>query len=604
MRDTRIEGPPPVVESPASTREVRTRPRRNLWRELVPFGYLLIAAPVAILLCFLTPPMQSPDEGRHFLRACQIASGQIVSEIDPKTQQAGGWLPAAASDFVRDKMSPDYFRQEDRYHTIGERLRSLDDAASAQRPLNETKFASFPGATIYSPSLYLPQSLGIALARVFSSKVYIWFYSARLLNAMIAIAVIFAALRLAPAYQLVLLIPAMLPMSLFQISTVSSDAGFIALSILFVALSVRFLERDSLAIRVALTGCLLLLVTGKPVYLPLAFLILAAHKRLGWRRAILFFCTAVAISAAAYIGWSALVRPFVALAGQDFPGRAPATQLRFIAVHPISFAVIVLRTIRYEGLSMIREVIGLFGWLELPLPGWLYGVWIAFFLGIAALIFINRKTTRLSKPLWGALAAASTIGGVFLAGFVLWTPIDYRTIPWIQGRYFLPVLPLLAFFFPPLDELGARSKKALQVLVPAFLLLSTFATMQIVRHYYFAESTFSGRNVHQLSPEAGPQVCPAEVQAMSSGWFSSVAQGRADVPGYFRVLVADEQGTVLAESDPVLTNGLLFATGAKWRVHLWKPNRDGALRYWLVTGKSACTFGPPIKLEPYVIPDA
>ena len=609
MRDTKIEGLQSVVETPASSRQVRTRPglRGNVWGSVVPYIYLIISLPTALLLCFLTPPMQSPDEGRHFLRACQIAFGQIVSQIDPRAQQAGGLLPAAASDFVRDKMTPDYFRQEERYHTIGERLRALDEAARAQRPLNELKFASFPGATIYPPSLYIPQSVGVALARVFSSKVYIWFYSARVLNAIIAIAVIFIALRLAPAYQLALLIPAMLPMSLFLISTISSDAGFIALSIFFVALCVRFLDRDSLSIRVALTGCLLLLVTGKPVYLPFAFLILAAHKRLGWRRAVLFFCTAVAVAASGYVAWSLAVRAFLSLAGQDFPGHNPSTQLRFIAVHPVSFALIMLRTLRVDRYWLLREMIGRFGWTDLPLPAWFYELWLGFFLVVLLFILANRKTTGLTRPFWAALAAVSTLGAILIAGFVLWTPVGSDLIVLIQGRYFIPILPIVAFFFPRVNQFTARSKRALHVLVFALLALSTVASIRIVKGYYFPESIFVGRNVYQLFPATTAQSCPAEVQSRSSSWFSNVAQGRAHMRGYFRVLVADEQETVVAESDPFLADNNLFdilRPSAKWRVHVWNVNQGGTLRYWLVTGHDACTFGPAIKFEPYQLPEA
>src|SRR5579871_3119197 len=84
--------------------------RLGLWlvtpkpRGLISLIYLVISLPTMLYLCFLTPPMQVGDEGRHFLRACQIAGGGIVAQIDPNTNQAGGLLPVAESEFVRDKM--------------------------------------------------------------------------------------------------------------------------------------------------------------------------------------------------------------------------------------------------------------------------------------------------------------------------------------------------------------------------------------------------------------------------------------------------------------------------------------------------------------------
>src|SRR6185437_12837855 len=153
--------------------------------------------------------------------------------------------------------------------------------AQIQAPLSEQRFATFPGTTIYPPAFYVPQALGIRFARLFSNKVYVFFYSARVLNAIAAVVLVFLSLHLASTHQYLLLIPAVLPMSLYQFSSVSSDPGIIAVCTLFVALCIRFVDYDGKALRLGLILSLLLLTLGKPVYLPAALLLLAAHKRLG-----------------------------------------------------------------------------------------------------------------------------------------------------------------------------------------------------------------------------------------------------------------------------------------------------------------------------------
>src|SRR5947209_11707214 len=155
--------------------------------KLIPFIYLAISLPVALYRCFLIPPMQVRDEGRHFLRACQIADGGIISRIDASTGQAGGLLPVAESEFVRDKMGPFFLLNEDRLPTIRARLEAVDRSSESEAPLREEKFAVFPDATIYPPALYLPQIVAIRISQLFSGKVYVWFYSARLMNALVAI---------------------------------------------------------------------------------------------------------------------------------------------------------------------------------------------------------------------------------------------------------------------------------------------------------------------------------------------------------------------------------------------------------------------------------
>src|SRR3954465_3771590 len=102
---------------------------------LIPFIYLALSLPVALYLCFLIPPMQVRDEGRHFLRACQIAEGGIISQIEASSGQAGGLLPLAESEFVRDKMGPFFLLNQDRLPTIrarGKTTLRTSSAASAR----------------------------------------------------------------------------------------------------------------------------------------------------------------------------------------------------------------------------------------------------------------------------------------------------------------------------------------------------------------------------------------------------------------------------------------------------------------------------------------
>ena len=167
--------------------------RLNL-RPLIPLIYLAISVPTMLYLCFLIPPMQVADEGRHFLRACQIANGGILSQIDPETHQAGGILPLAVSEFVRDKMQIATLQKEDRLVTIRARLDALNRSSQNQAPLREKRFAAFPSSTIYPPALYLPQIAAIWIARLFTDKVYVWFYSARVLNGLVNILLILRCL--------------------------------------------------------------------------------------------------------------------------------------------------------------------------------------------------------------------------------------------------------------------------------------------------------------------------------------------------------------------------------------------------------------------------
>jgi predicted membrane protein DUF2142 len=593
-----------LIESARVMRRVSLRSgsfRRFLnSRYVVPFLYLTVGLATTLYLCFLVPPMQSRDEGRHFLRAAQIAHGHFMSQIDPVSGEAGGILPIAESEFVRDKMSTDFLRSEDGLRTIPARLAALDLAARGQAPSSEQRFAAFPGATIYSPALYLPQILGIRAAALFSNKVYIFFYSARVLNAMTAVILVFLALYLAPTHHHLLLIPAVLPMSLYQFSSVSSDASIIALSVLFVALCIRFLDVDGFSIRAGLLVCVFLLTLGKPVHLPASLLLLAAHKRLGWRRAILFFAEVVTFCGAAYFFWSYTARAFFSTALPDAPGRNPVMQIHSITAHPAAMMTVFLTTLNDHGWSIIGDMIGWFGWFALPLPIWLYLAALGTGVAVLGCLFLNCRAVQRSCFVWGCSAALSVLLAVCLASYVLWTPPKSIEVHGIQGRYLLPTLAILAFVAPPLSRFHGPSRVFMRVLTVGFFLLSAFWTVRIVDHFYFPRSKVLGQNVYKLYNQASAQSCPASIQGHTSGWFSLVESGRtAAHDSKYRVVLAEDNGTIVGESDSIL----IGTDPAQWRVNMWTPRGVERIHSWFIVSNSACAFGD-IEVRPHPIPSA
>jgi uncharacterized membrane protein len=549
------------------------------------------------------------DESRHFVRACQIAQGGWLSEIDTATGRGGGVLPEAVANFVRHWMDTDSLRSQDALHTIRERMRAIESDSQTQASIAKKRFVEFPSAGIYPPSLYIPQSIGIRVARFFSDKVYVWFYSARIWNAVCAVFLIFLALRIAPQHHFLLMLPAVLPMSLVQIASLSNDASIIALTILFVALCIRFLVEDNFLIRLALVLCLFLLVTGKPVHLALGVLLLTAHKRLGWRRAVSFCSIAVGFAVVSYFCWSYLVRPFIALAGEGH-GQNPSAQVRFIIAHPILLAKVVLSTLKHYGPHFFEGTVGALGSEALSLPTWFYFATGYLIAAILLIILLNFKEVALPNLVWGSFAGAGLVLGVLLAGYVLWNPPAASKINQIQGRYFLPALPLLAFIAPPLSKLSVISRIGLTVASIGYLLLSVYLTVRIVDHYYFPRSTLLGKNVHSLFSEVPDHSCPASLGDVFDTWLELVISGRTEMPGNFRVLVTAEDGTVLGESDPVLAGAdfpyvlLPGSSRSRWRVHMWYINKNTSARLWLIHGNSACSFGPKLHFKSILMPDA
>src|SRR4051812_28990047 len=114
----------------------------------ISYLYLCVTLPAVLVLCLLVSPFQVMDESRHFVRACQIVQGGWVSEMDPQTGRVGGMLPEAVGDFVRQRMLPTSLVADNAHPTIRQRLSALDRESSAQPPLTNKRFISFPSAAI------------------------------------------------------------------------------------------------------------------------------------------------------------------------------------------------------------------------------------------------------------------------------------------------------------------------------------------------------------------------------------------------------------------------------------------------------------------------
>ena len=84
---------------------------------------------------------------------------------------------------------------------------------------------------------YLPQAAGIGLGRLVGASPLVCFYLARLANLFAAVALLFFAIRLAPFGKQLFVLIALLPMTMFELASVSCDALTISGAIFFTALS-------------------------------------------------------------------------------------------------------------------------------------------------------------------------------------------------------------------------------------------------------------------------------------------------------------------------------------------------------------------------------
>ena len=430
--------------------------------------FAVLAMAIGILYIVITPPYQVPDEWNHYLRAEAIAEGHLQPRMTWQGDCAT--FPVGIERFVRAT-----------YRTTGTfTVEELRRAATIPRMGGGTSTLCF--SSWYTPLSYLPQTIVAAAARLMNARPFFTFYAGRIANFLAALLLLIAATRIAPAYRNVIAAVALLPMALYQLASWSADVPTFAVAVLLTSLLLRAIERSAPmtareTFAIAATSTVLALC--KPVYFLIAGLVVAipvrrfrsARQRLG---VIVLVLVAVAIGVGTSLATARQAR-FNARIGLPIDARE---QARCLAADPLRFASVALHDLRANSSAYAEEMVGRLGMMNVKLPGVI--VWLELALLIAiALASPPPSATPRSIAVFVTLA---TIGGVLLSQYLIWSIICGPTIEGVQGRYFLPILPLALFCM----GVGARLRQSAQTIaiVAVAVVANATALCVLVQRYW------------------------------------------------------------------------------------------------------------------------
>ena len=301
-----------MLESNGRAREAaRWRPRPGPERVLVCLGLVFGG-----LLLAITPPFQVPDEQTHFYRAFQVSDGGFVAE--KRDGRSGGWIPESLVAITAPFMDL-------RFHP--ETKTTLDAIlAGFSVPLDRSmrQFVGFENTTVQTPISYLPQSLGMGLGEALGVGPLTLLYLGRGANLIASLLVTLLAIRATPIFKWVFVLIALMPMTVFEMASVSADAFTNAVALLFTALILRLALTQSAVDARALAALLvtsLLLCLSKVAYAVLILLFLSVPvARLGGpRRYLAVFAALVLLNAAALAGWVFVMQDVYAPIDLDGP---------------------------------------------------------------------------------------------------------------------------------------------------------------------------------------------------------------------------------------------------------------------------------------------
>lgn len=495
-------------------------------------AYLAIGLPSVLMMALLVPLGQVADEPAHLTRAAALADGQWVGHRAPSPQPDGSApvVPGVDVDPAIDALSP----------WIGARLhQAAPDRAAAPGWTGERRFVALHTIATYMPAFYVPTALGFGAAKLAGADPLGAALAGRVAGGLAVLLVGALALRIAVQGQAILFAVLAVPMTLSLAASFNQDALIVAASALAAACMTRvvaeqLLDRVGTASHAGAVAALALVVAAKPPYAPLAAMLLVPlpvwNRRLDRRLAATqALGLALALLPALLWGWfvirgltAPIPRPAYE-AGPLWPGARPAT---FRATDPAAqLGVLLAKPFRLVGVpwhyltsanhlrGLFQGAVGILGWLDIFLPTRFYYAWLAAFaLSLWALVrpvgpVPPRAAARYAEGALLVLAAMAALWGVLLSQYLSWSDVGQVSIDGPQGRYLLPILPLLALL-PPRDGRRLVPSDLRAGWAPALMALVGIGVLYGVAARYGAGCPTRMRHTSHLvslDPHAGPR---------------------------------------------------------------------------------------------------
>lgn len=472
-----------------------------------------------ILYLFVLPPLSAPDEMRHYISAYQLSNRMMG-------------VPATGEDNKVVVREEDWFAEDSAgdyvpYRTEGGALATDEDGADGAKVLGQMlteetyRLIYEKGAFLYevprtaeeegssvagnglalsnhqpvvtTPFGYLMPALGITLARLLGLNSLWLLYLGRLMNLLLYVAVTYLAMRRLPFGKEVLFGVGLLPMTLHLSASYSYDVLILAGIFYFMA---HCLDLAYRAERVRLVDVLILAsvmaVVGPckmvyAVFLGLCLLI-PVRKFGGWGK--------WALSAGCVLG--ALVIAMLLVNSQTIASYATETEnyiswageagfsLGELLHQPVKLFQMFYNTLVWQAEYWHMTIIGAYlGHVDvvLDVPYLVVLLFTGCLLGLAFRKPGESLMLMGGRRIWIWILCAACAGGTMFSMLIAWTPVSSKIISGVQGRYFLPFLPILLMTLKNdrvvLTKNADRSILYLMCCANAYVLFRVFSIVSI-----------------------------------------------------------------------------------------------------------------------------
>lgn len=437
------------------------------------FGIILF---VGILYTLIIPQFSVPDEYTHYLTSYSQSS--IL--LGRKAFDAHGNVllyPDTANTLVRAS-----------HPTSNEYVKEFDGLMGKDRFQTNQVHVSRAPLTLGSFG-YFPQVVGLSLGRILGLNGIQIGILGRLFALLFFAALISYSIQIIPAcFQKVLFTISILPMTLQQVCSYNYDSVlFTACFFLFAYLLYLIYDKkkiDKLDIFLV-TLASIVVATIKFVYLPILGLGLwIPREKFKYKHGkILVILLLVILSLGSYVVLMKCNHVFWSVYDSNTSSLIDYHTFTMgqILSHPIKELGILIATFQKFTADYIQQMIsGPLGWLEMNVPA----LQLSGFLGM---LFFSMYTIQKQSikdrniKICSGLFALLMILVIELALQISWTPEDSHLIVGVQGRYFLPILPMILFVLKDLCTIQTKHPQYILYFGTIFLHISEiFAVLCII----------------------------------------------------------------------------------------------------------------------------
>lgn len=414
--------------------------------------FVVYALIFGLLLIFYAQPVKNSwDEQIHFGNAYSLAFGRNVewTEAAELTKNGETVTCNTKAEFAE--------------------LRAYLNEKNDTVVYTEQKESLIPA---YSSLAYIPQAIFINIASILKTSFSVLYALGKIGNLLIYILVMFWAIKLAKRKKLFLIFVALMPTPLFLAASYTYDTIVFSFITLACVLWANELYNESINIR-KIIGMVLLFAIGcfsKAVYIPMILIMLilpiASTKKkkdkiIVW---IMILCITCLVMLTFVLPTLTSTMAGDLSFGGDSRGGATSVvgQLVSMVKHPMASIKLMVKSIfeldNFRNLGYPEADNYFFGnlmFLNFANLGILTDKWSCVIIVLAGMLLLTpdqqniryeRKLSIMDKIII-AIAVIGTIGFIWLALYLSFTPVGETHISGVQARYYLPLLYLGALIF-------------------------------------------------------------------------------------------------------------------------------------------------------------